>query len=179
MKLPREALAFLVENGYAVDIGHGWHRVDRAPSTPTWTQPERRSDSDKARAASKYKREVDAFVKAIKILGAWSVTGASGKPGAVEVSTGVEPDETLFRLRSETFSNRAEVVASNVPGEKGRTGTVVTTLELDEPGNGMKMRQKLVMDDHAYKWSPDGPECGVCGEVHSRPRDPPPDGDSA
>jgi hypothetical protein len=91
VKLPREALAYLVESGYAVDIGHGWHRVMAAPKHVI--------GATKRKPSRDYEREIATFVRAVTILGSWSVSTRTG-PSTVEKSSGTLPDEVLFRLRS-------------------------------------------------------------------------------
>lgn len=72
-----EAWKWLRTEGYLEPVGlpaARWHRVCKAPP----------------------RRELALFVKAVKTLGAWS----AGDGARVDLSTGSEPDEVLFRLRA-------------------------------------------------------------------------------
>jgi len=92
-----EALAFLVESGYAVDIGEGWRRIGSCPRLMGPQGPGGFNTPIHRRA---HAREVTSFVHAIYVLGTHSV-GLHGHPSPVETRTGTLLDEILFRLREE------------------------------------------------------------------------------
>lgn len=71
-----DAFRRLVESGYIVDNGAGWHYVAKVPT----------------------KRDLAWYVAAIAKLGAYSVP-LHDMPSPIEMSTGSKSDEVLFRMR--------------------------------------------------------------------------------
>ena len=71
-----QAFKELVDEGYLYDNGTGWCRVIKPPDNP---------------------RELAWFVRRIKTLGAYAVD-TSHSEATIEICTGTQPDEVLFRL---------------------------------------------------------------------------------
>lgn len=92
VSLPQDALQWLQENGFVDPFPLGWFKVTAAP------QRRRGPALDRERLAES--RDLATFVRAIKTLGAHSVSTADGRPGRVEVSRGADGDEILFRMRT-------------------------------------------------------------------------------